>query len=118
MRLNSGPGSVSGVNEGLVSLSNLDASFQFSFTIFFALFLASDSLFASRNMESQDSHMRSTKLVPICSLPERSQPFVGPLAFPDMISSRLGLGGFYLCFRDPNRFRASMIHSSLPLCIS
>jgi len=29
VRLYSGPGSDSGVNEGLVSLSNLDASFQF-----------------------------------------------------------------------------------------
>ena len=38
MRLNSGPGLDSWVNAGLVSLSNLDASFQFSFKFFLAPF--------------------------------------------------------------------------------
>ena len=54
--------------------------------------------------------------VPVRSLSQGTQPFVSPLASPDMISSRPELGVLnQLRFRDPDRFRAGMIHDSLPV---
>ena len=54
--------------------------------------------------------------VPICSLLQGTQPFVGPLASPEMVSLRPELGVLsQLCFRDPDHFRAGMIHDSLPV---
>ena len=52
--------------------------------------------------------------VPVCSLSQGTQPFVGPLASPDMVSSRPELGVLnQLRFWDPDHFRAGMIHDSL-----
>lgn len=54
--------------------------------------------------------------VPVCSLSQETQPFFGSLASPDMVSSRPELGVLnQLRFRDPDRFRAGMIHDSLPV---
>ena len=54
--------------------------------------------------------------VPVCSLSQGTQPFVAPLASPDMISSRPELGVLnQLRFRDPDHFRGGMIHDSLPV---
>ena len=54
--------------------------------------------------------------VPVCSLSQETQPFVGPLASPDMVSSRPELGVLnQLRFRDPDHFRAGMIHDGLPV---
>ena len=45
-----------------------------------------------------------------------TQPFVGPLASPEMVSLRPDLGVLnQLRFRDPDHFRAGMIHRSLPV---
>ena len=42
-----------------------------------------------------------------------TQPFVGPLAPPEMVSSRPQLGVLInLRFRDPGHFKAGMIHES------
>ena len=59
MHLYFGTGSDSGVNMGLVSLSN----------------------FASWKREAQDLHMRSTQLIPICSLPQEANPLFTHLLF-------------------------------------
>ena len=54
--------------------------------------------------------------VPICSLSQETQPFVGSLAFPEMVSLRSDLGVLnQLRFRDPDHFRAGMIHNRLPV---
>ena len=58
--------------------------------------------------------MQSRVPVPFYSLSQGIQPFVGPLASPDMVSSRPELGALnQLRFRDPDHFRAGMIHDSL-----
>ena len=54
--------------------------------------------------------------VPICPLSQGTQPFIGPLASPEMVSLRPDLGVLnQLRFRDPDHFRAGMIHDSLPV---
>ena len=89
-------------------------SFRFRFSLPF--FKANTSLFASRIMEARDSHMQPRVPVPICSLSQGTQPFVGPLASPEMVSLRPELGVLsQLRFRDPDHFRAGMIHDCLPV---
>jgi hypothetical protein len=56
--------------------------------------------------------------VPMCSLSQGIQPFVGPMASAEMVSSR---PDFVFCvlshlrFRDPDHFRTGIIHGSLPM---
>ena len=89
-------------------------SFRFRFSL--PSFWANNSLFASRIMEARDSHMQPRVPVPICSLSQGTQPFVGPLASPEMVSLRPELGVLsQLRFRDPDHFRAGMIHDSSPV---
>ena len=79
-------------------------------------FFANYSLFASRIMEAQDSHIQPTAPVPICSLSQRTQPFVAPLLSPEMVSLRLDLGALnQLRFSDPDHFRGGTVHDSLPV---
>ena len=60
--------------------------------------------------------MQMSGPVPIRSLSQGIWPFVGPLASPNMVSSRPKLGVLNrLRFRDPDHFRAGSIHHSLPL---
>ena len=67
-------------------------------------------------MEARDSYIQPTVPVPICSMSQGTQPFVGPLASPEMVSLRPDLGVLnQLRFRDPDHFRAGMIHRSLPV---
>ena len=54
--------------------------------------------------------------VPVCSLSQGTQPFVSPIASPERFFSRPDLGVLnQLRFREPDHFRAGMIHDSLPL---
>ena len=79
-------------------------------------FKANSSPFASLFIVARDSQMQPRVPVPVCSLSQGTQPFVSPLASPDMISSRPELGFLnQLRFRDPDHFRAGMIHDSLPV---
>lgn len=66
-------------------------------------------------MEARDSYIQATVPVPICSLSQGTEPFVGPLASPEMVSLHPDLGVLdQLRFRDQDHFRAGMIRDSLP----
>ena len=66
-------------------------------------------------MEAWDSYTQKSGPVPICSLSQGIWPFVGPLASPEMVSSRPELGVLnQLRFHDLDHFRAGTIHHSLP----
>ena len=67
-------------------------------------------------MEARDLYLQPTVPVPICSVSQGTQPFVGPLASPEMVSLRPDLGVLnQLRFLDPDHFRAGMIYHSLPV---
>ena len=73
-------------------------------------------MFASQIMEALDLYLQPTVPVPFCSVSQGTQPFVGPLASPEMVSLRPDLGVLnQLRFRDPDHFRGGMIHHSLPV---
>lgn len=70
-------------------------------------------------MEVRDSYIQPTVPVLICSLSQGTQPFVGPLASPGIVSLRPDLGVLdQLRFRAPDHFRAGKIHVSLPVWVS
>ena len=67
-------------------------------------------------MEARDLYLQSTVPVPICSVLQGTQPFVGPLASLEMVFLCPDLGVLnQLRFRNPDHFRAGMIHHSLPV---
>ena len=67
-------------------------------------------------MEARDSYLQFRGSVPLRSLAQGTQPFVGPLASPEMVSSRPELGVLTnLRFPDPGHFKAGMIHESFPV---
>ena len=73
-------------------------------------------MFASQIMEALDLYLQPTVPVPFCSVSQGTQPFVGPLASPEMVSLRPDLGVLnQVRFRDLDHFRAGMIHHSLPV---
>ena len=74
------------------------------------------SCFASRILDARDSYLQFSGSVPLRSLAQGTQPFVGPLASPEMVSSRPELGVLTnLRFPDPGHFKAGMIHESFPV---
>ena len=67
-------------------------------------------------MEARDLYLQPTVPVPICSVLQGTQPFVGPLASLEMVFLCPDLGVLnQLRFRNPDHFRAGMIHHSLPV---
>ena len=79
----------------------------------YSFFQTRHSRFASRILEAWDSYLRFSGSVPLRSLAQGTQPFVGPLASPEMVSSRPELGVLTnLHFRDPGHFKAGMIHAT------
>ena len=58
----------------------------------YSLFQTRHSCFASRILDARDSYLQFSGSVPLRSLAQGTQPFVGPLASPDMVSSRPDLG--------------------------
>ena len=82
----------------------------------YSLFQTRHSCFASQILEARDSYLQFRGSVPLRSLAQGTQPFVGPLASPEMVSSRPELGVLTnLRFRDPGHFKAGMIHESSPV---
>ena len=82
----------------------------------YSLFQTRHSCFASRILEARDSYLQFSGSVPLRSLAQGTQPFVGPLASPEMVSSRPELGVLTnLRFRDPGHFKAGMLHASFPV---
>ena len=82
----------------------------------YSLFQTRHSRFASQILEARDSYLQFRGSVPLRSLAQGTQPFVGPLASPEMVSSRPELGVLTnLRFPDPGHFKAGMIHESFPV---
>ena len=82
----------------------------------YSLFRTRHSCFASRILEARDSFLQFSGSVPFRSLAQGTQPFVGALASPEMVSSRTELGVLTnLRFRDPGHFKAGMLHESCSL---
>ena len=91
----------------------LRLALQFSL---YSLFQTRHSRFASQILEARDSYLQFRGSVPLRSLAQGTQPFVGPLASPEMVSSRPELGVLTnLRFPDPGHFKAGMIHESFPV---
>ena len=82
----------------------------------YSLFQTRHSCFASRILEARDSYLQFSGSVPLRSLAQGTQPFVGPLASPEMVSSRPELGVLTnLRFRDQSHFKAGMLHENFPV---
>ena len=82
----------------------------------YPLFQTRHSCFASRILEARNSYLQFSGSVPLRSLAQGTQPFVDPLASPEMVSSRPELGVLTnLCFRDQGHFKAGMLYESFPV---
>jgi len=113
MCLCSGPGSDSGVNEGVGFPVCLPLASQFSL---YYLFQTRHFCFASQILEARASYLQFRGTFPLRSLAQRTQPFVGPLASPETVFSRKELGDLTnLRFRDPGHFKAGMLHERFPV---
>lgn len=67
-------------------------------------------------MTAQNIYTQLGEDIPVCNISQGTQPFVGPLASPETVSSHPELGVInHLRFRDPEHFRAGIIHSRLPV---
>lgn len=65
-------------------------------------------------MTAQNIYTQLGEDIPVCNISQGTQPFVGPLASPETVSSHPELGIInHLRFRDPEHFRAGIIHSRL-----
>lgn len=82
----------------------------------YSLFQTHHSRFTSRILEARDSYLQFSGSVPPHSLAQGSQPFVGPLASLEMVSSCPELIVLTnLRFRDLGHFKAGTIHESFPV---
>ena len=86
------------------------------FSLYFP-FQTHHSCFTWQILEAWNSYLQFSRSVPLRSLAQGTQPFVGPLASPEMVSScpELPVGVLTnLRFHDPGHFKAAMLRESFP----